>query len=240
MKFVYEYHSSWEDFFKEDILKIITKIEKELAEENITPKPKEVFSFLKNDLTRSKVVILGQDPYPEEGKATGKAFQVKGLNSWQANFRQASLRNILRLLYKNYTQITEYSKIPKFKEIIKEIEENNFKIVSPFNLFESWEKQGVLLLNSSFTCQVGKPQSHQKLWREFSEKLFVFISEVNPNAKWFLWGNSSQSFISFIKTNPANLFLSRHPMMCSEKYEDDFLKSNCFLSLSKDINWLGR
>ena len=28
-------------------------------------------------------------------------------------------------------------------------------------------------------------------------------------------------------------------MMCSEKYEDDFLKSDCFKDTMNIINWLG-
>ena len=64
-----------------------------------TPQRDKILRFLNLDVAKIKVVILGQDPYPQPGAATGRAFEVMGLRSWNDNFRQASLRNIVRLIH---------------------------------------------------------------------------------------------------------------------------------------------
>ena len=63
------------------------------------------------DINNIKVVILGQDPYKPEGIATGRAFQPSNLVFWSQKYRQVSLKNMLRLIHKNYFGIEEYSEI---------------------------------------------------------------------------------------------------------------------------------
>jgi len=87
---------------------------------------------------------LGQDPYPQTGVATGRAFEVGTLKSWNQPFKNISLKNILRALYKAYS-----GQIIKFSQL-KEKFDNEFSVLPPGKLFEHWEKQGVLLLNTSF------------------------------------------------------------------------------------------
>ena len=85
---------------------------------------------------------------------TGRSFEVGNLSSWSDKFRQVSLKNIVRLLHKNYNYIEDYSKIKKFSDIQKEIEVGDFKILPPNKLFDSWEEQGVLCLNVYPTCEI--------------------------------------------------------------------------------------
>lgn len=168
---------------------------------------------------------------------TGRSFEVGNLSSWSDKFRQVSLKNIVRLLHKNYNNIEDYSKIKKFSDIQKEIESGSFKILPPNKLFDSWEEQGVLCLNVYPTCEIGKPGSHKDIWHNFSIKLLNYISTTNPDISWFLWGKEAISHKEYILS--GKIIESRHPMMCSVKYEDDFLKSNCFKDTMDKINWLG-
>jgi len=64
-----------------------------------------------------------------------------------------------------------------------------------------------------------------------------YISDENRNINWFLWGKQAEDKKRYI--NSGKYYLSRHPMMCSEKYGDDFLNNNCFKDTMKLINWLG-
>jgi uracil-DNA glycosylase len=216
----------------DDIKRELNVIETHIGD-NYTPAKENILKFLEMNLSDIKVVILGQDPYPQEGVATGRCFEVGTLSSWQDPFRQVSLRNIVRALYKSYND-----ELLKYSEIKKLMVNNKFNILEPNKLFKNWEEQGVLLLNTYFTCEVGKPGSHKDLWEKFSIKLIEYISSENKNIKWFLWGSEA------IKTEKhilgGNLYKSRHPMMCSEKYEDDFLKNQCFRDTKGEINWLGR
>ncbi|NLJ57407.1 MAG: uracil-DNA glycosylase [Tissierellia bacterium] len=231
-----ELHPSWDKFLTEDIVLELDEIERKIGH-NINPDHDNVLGFMKCNLNNVKVVILGQDPYPEKGRATGRAFEVGDLKSWDQKFRQVSLKNIIRLIYKNYNGINEYSQIKKFSQIQKEIEEGKFTILPPNEIFKSWEKQGVLLLNTYLSVEAGSPGSHISIWQNFSERLLKFISEENKNINWFLWGRMAKEKKQFIKY--GKYYISRHPMMCSEKYQDDFLKNDCFKDTMDIINWKG-
>lgn len=233
---------SWLDFFKdEENKKHLIHILLLLKNQKYTPSTLDkVLIFLTKDLNNCKILIKGADAYPEEGRATGIAFEVDNLNSWSEPFNQNSLQNIVRLLYKDYNNLTIYKDIPKFKEIRKKIELYEFKILPPNKLFKHWNNQGVLLLNSYPTCDLSiknKSNSHRELWEDFSNKLFTYISYKNPSIIWFLWGTESIKIKKLINKN-ITIIESRHPMMCSEKYENDFLKSNCFKDTMDLINWI--
>ena len=229
-------HPSWNNFLTDSIILELETIERKIGS-NINPAPENVLRFMICNLYDIKVVILGQDPYPERGRATGRAFEVGDLTSWNQKFRQVSLKNIIRLIYKNYNGISEYSDIKKFSEIQKEIKEGKFSILPPHKIFKSWEKQGVLLLNTYLSVEAGITGSHISIWQKFSEELLKFISEENRNISWFLWGRMAEEKKQFIKY--GKYYISRHPMMCSELYEDDFLRSDCFKDTMDIINWKG-
>jgi len=229
-----ELHPSWNIFLTDDIILELETIERKIGN-NINPAPENVLRFMICNLYDIKVVILGQDPYPETGRATGRAFEVGDLTSWNQKFRQVSLKNIIRLIYKNYNGISEYSDIKKFSEIQKEIKEGKFSILPPHKIFKSWEKQGVLLLNTYLSVEAGITGSHISIWQKFSEELLKFISDENRNISWFLWGRMAEEKKQFIKY--GKYYISRHPMMCSELYEDDFLRSDCFKDTMDIINW---
>ena len=222
-------HKTWKPFFSNTIVNELIEIEKKI-DKNYTPLNNKVLRFSSVDLTKVKIVIVGQDPYPQAGIATGRAFEVNGLKSWGIAFKQSSLRNILKLLYKTYK-----GELIKFSELRNKI--NEFNVLPPNELFNNWEKQGVLLLNIYLTCEVNAPRSHRKQWVSFSKKLFSYINNVNKNANWFLWGNESQQFIKNI--DMKNVFISDHPMICSVRKKGSFINSDCFEKTKHLFNWLG-
>lgn len=229
-------HNSWNAFLTKEIVEELNNIEQRIGT-NINPQQSNVLRFLQCDLKSLKAAILGQDPYPEKGRATGRAFEVGDLRSWNDKFRQVSLKNIIRLIHKGYNNINDYKDIKKFSEIQEEIKAGAFKILPPNEIFSSWEKQGVLLLNTYLSVEAGITGSHIAIWEPFSIKLLDFISNENKNINWFLWGKQAEDKKKYIKN--GTFYISRHPMMCSEKYEDDFLKNNCFKETKDIINWLG-
>ena len=159
------------------------------------------------------------------------------LRNWQDSFSQRSLQNIVRLIYKNYNNIEEYEDIKPFSKIRKEIASGEFKILPPYEWFDSLESQGVLFLNTYFTTVPGKGNAHRKIWLKFSNELIKYISTKNPEINWFLWGSEAIALEKQIVN--GKLYKSNHPTFCSKKYENDFLKGNCFKDTMKDINWLG-
>lgn len=228
-------HPSWTQFCNDYRQEQLEHIASQIGT-GYNPAPDKVLRFLTVDLSKTEVVILGQDPYPQPGVSVGRAFEVNGLTSWQEKFPQSSLRNIVRLLYSSYHGITEYEEIPKFQRIREEISRGEWRILPPNKLFASWEAQGVLLLNTCLTVK-NKPGEHQAYWLDFTRDLLQFISNERTDLNWFLWGKQAQAFMPFI--DYGIIYCSRHPMLSSPSYEDDFLRSECFSSTKELINWLG-
>ena len=228
---------SWSNFLTTDIIQEIRSVENSIlsSENNFTPVAPFVLRFLETSLLSVKVIILGQDPYPQKGVATGRAFEVGTLRSWNEKFSNISLKNIIRAIY--YAKNNIYLKYSEIKAKIG----SEFPLNPPNELFEKWEKQGVLLLNTSFTCEIGNSNSHEKLWRNFTNKLLKYITSQNSQTIWFLWGNNAKSIVENIEIK--NKIESMHPMMCYNKAgrEDDFLfgKVNPFIETNDLINWLG-
>lgn len=238
-------HPSWDDFLTPEILEELDNIENKIGD-NFVPTKENVLRFMKNDLMKVKCVWQGQDPYytmyvdkdtkKELPVANGRSFQPDLLNSWQDSFTQKSLQNIIRLIHKNYNNIENYKDIKSFNQIRKEISNGDFKILEPHEWFNSLEEQGVLFLNTYFTT-IGKGNVHRKIWINFSKKLLKYISTKNPGIRWFLWGAQAIDLENYLLS--GEIYKSNHPTFCSEKYENDFLKNDCFKDTMNEINWLG-
>ncbi len=216
-------------------MNLISEIESDVIFGDYTPSKEKVLRFFEVPLHTAKVIILGQDPYPQPMVATGRAFEVGTLKSWNQPFKNISLKNILRSVYKAYSgKVLKYNKLKtKF--------DNEFPVLPPNKLFKHWEKEGVLLLNTSFTCEPGKPGSHKDIWKDFTNELLQFINQNNKELTWFLWGAHALEATKDI--NIEKKIVTQHPMMCYDKpgRETDFLygKLNCFELLKKEIRWTG-
>ena len=218
-------HPSWNAFLTDEIISKLEKIENEIGDD-YTPSKENILRFMRLDLANVKVIIIGQDPYFQEGAANGRSFQPALLKSWDEPFRQVSLKNILRLIYKSY-----FDEQLSYKEVLSK----NAFTKSPTDWFDSLEAQGVLFLNMYLTCQIGHPNSHRHIWGDFVTEVIRYIEE-KQNVIWFLWGTEANSCKPFIK---GKIYSSNHPMMCGTNNPKDFLKSDCFLKTKDIINWLG-
>lgn len=235
-----EIHKSWNSFLSSEIRNELLKIESELYQEDkLTPSPDRILHFMTRDLASAKVLILGQDPYPQKDVATGRAFEVGTLKSWHNTFRNTSLKNIVRSLY--YAETGQYLTFNQIKSKLnsERLFESKFELLNPDVLFEYWEDQGVLLLNTSFTCELGKPASHAKLWFAFTKKLLSYINQQNRQLIWFLWGNHAKEISSHLDL--TNSYVSNHPMICKEG-ENDFLFGiqKPFSKTLELIDWTGK
>ena len=228
-------HNDWQQFLTMPNLNLLAKIEQQVLVQNYTPAEDKVLRFLEFPLRQAKIIILGQDPYPQKGVATGRAFEVGNLKSWDDSFRNTSLKNILRALYR-----ADHGEIIKYN-FLKEKLGSDFPVLPPGELFSHWEKQGVLLLNTSFTCEIGSPGSHSKTWSEFTNRLLTYINKTAPKVIWFLWGNHAIKATGHLKIKKK--ISTMHPMMCYDIQDRkrDFLYGdiNCFELCSELIDWTG-
>lgn len=181
----------------------------------ILPPHRQIFSAL--ELTQpadTRVVILGQDPYPTRGHAHGFAFSVEP----DVRPLPRSLNNI-------------------FKEL-----RDDLGASPPNGDLRNWADQGVLLLNTALSVVEGNAGAHSKLgWDALAAQVIAKVSE-NPTA-YILWGRHAQAQEKHIKPGDHLIIRTAHPSPLSARRgffgSKPFSKVNDWLrNRGKDpINW---
>lgn len=150
------------------VLRQLTKLD------NIAPSSENIFrAFKLCNYNNLKCIILGMDPYPQKGVATGLAF---------ANYANREISPSLNVIKKSLISSTN-----DFYEFDQTL--------------ESWADQGVLLLNSALTVELNKPGSHTMLWRNFIIEVLKNLSLYSPGLVYILFGSTAASFSSYINNN---------------------------------------
>lgn len=174
-----------EEFDKEYFIRLTDFIRQEYSTKQIFPPAKLIFNaFEHTPFDKVKVVILGQDPYHNDGQAHGLSFSVPdGVPA------PPSLVNI-------------------FKEIDKDLA---IPVPKSGNLTR-WADQGVLLLNATLTVQAHRAGSHQRMgWETFTDAAIHKLAENRENLVFILWGSYAQKKAAFIDTNKHLVLKSVHP-----------------------------
>ena len=141
---------SWLSLFSSS-QEVLESIFSAVSEAPYLPENERVLRFSRMPLSSVRVVILGQDPYPQPGAATGRSFEVGTVSSWTQPFRQSSLRNILRAIYAAYE-----GEPLAWSAVREKIARGEFRILPPDRLWDDLEAQGVLFLNAYLTVAPGK------------------------------------------------------------------------------------
>jgi uracil-DNA glycosylase len=144
------------------------------AGKRVFPKGGEWFGAL--DLTpldRVRVVILGQDPYHGLDQAHGLCFSVR------PGVRPP----------------------PSLVNIYKELETDLGIRPARHGFLEHWAKQGVLLLNSVLTVEMGRAASHQgRGWETFTDAVIRLVAARPDPVVFMLWGSYAQKKAAFVKS----------------------------------------
>ena len=142
-----------------------TKLQKQADQgERILPDKKHLFRALELKPEQVKVIIVGQDPYPNISDAIGLSFAVPPRKTGLPG----SLLNIQ-------------------KEIMTDIGSTT----TADGDLTKWASQGVMLLNRVLTVTAGESGSHSKLgWQEITEKIVAHCA--NLGAVGLLWGSSAR------------------------------------------------
>lgn len=174
-------------------------------------------AFDHSSFEKTKVVIIGQDPYHGPNQANGLCFSVNdGIP------HPPSLINI-------------------FKEI-----ETDLSIPYPKSgNLERWADQGVLLLNATLTVRAHHAGSHQrKGWESFTDHVIKIISEQKEEVVFLLWGGYAKKKATLIDKNKHHILASGHPSPLSANRgywfgNRHFSKTNEILMQNdrSSINW---
>lgn len=173
---------SWYSFFEDnsDLLQYII----DNIDGQVYPEKKNIFKVFSMPISDIKVVIMGQDPYPQ-GLATGIAFGVpKGEMSKSLQFIMDELVN--------YT--------------------GDILIDSTFDVtLQSWIDQGIFLINSSFSVKPFKIGSHYKYWHPFTENLIKYINNSLIGIIFVFMGGQARKFSSLVNLESHYLIETPHP-----------------------------
>ena len=188
---MFKIENDWKDFFESEMKKdYYIKLRNFLVEEyktkTIYPKPEDIFNAFKlTPISKTKIVIVGQDCYHEPNQAMGLSFSVP-----DGTKIPPSLINI-------------------YKEIANDVGTNGLYINGDLT---KWAKQGVLLLNSCLTVREHEANSHSgKGWEIFTDEAIKLLNKNNNPKVFILWGRNARSKKKLI-TNKKHLVLeSAHP-----------------------------
>ena len=185
-----EIEEKWYEMLKNEFeSQYFSSIKSFLIEEKrqyvVYPPSKQIFNaFNLTAFDNVKVVILGQDPYHNEGQAHGLAFSVPD----------------------------GIQKPPSLQNIFKELNQDLGIAIPEHGNLEKWAKEGVLLLNASLTVRAHEAASHAKIgWQRFTDAAIKALSDKKQNLVFILWGNYAIAKENLIDHNKHLILKTVHP-----------------------------
>ncbi|NDV79151.1 uracil-DNA glycosylase [Dysgonomonas sp. 511] len=200
-----------DEFEKDYFSKLTDFVREEYRTKKIFPPAKLIFNaFEHTPFDKVKVVILGQDPYHNDGQAHGLSFSVPdGIPA-----------------------------PPSLVNIFKEINRDLGIPVPPSGNLTRWANQGVLLLNATLTVQAHTAGSHQrKGWEAFTDAAIHRLAEGRENLVFILWGAYAQKKAAFIDPNKHLVLKSVHPSPLSA--HNGFFGNNHFSNANQYLESKG-
>ncbi|MBR2755427.1 MAG: uracil-DNA glycosylase [Lachnospiraceae bacterium] len=174
-----------EEFGKEYYKKLYQTVNEEYKTHVIYPPADDLFNaFHFTPLHEVKVVILGQDPYHNEGQAHGLCFSVqKGVEI-----------------------------PPSLLNIYKELQDDLNCTMPSSGYLKKWADQGVLLLNTVLTVRAHEANSHKGIgWEDFTDAAIRILNEQDRPIVFMLWGSNAREKKKMLN-NPKHLILEApHP-----------------------------
>jgi uracil-DNA glycosylase len=187
-------------------------LDAERAQHQVFPPTDKVFSALElTPYDKVSVVILGQDPYHDDGQAHGLAFSV------QPGVKPP----------------------PSLVNMFKELRDDLGCRVPNNGYLVPWAEQGVLLLNTVLTVRAHSPASHKgKGWEKFTDAVISRVAEKSDRVVFVLWGAHAQKKRALIHGGDDVLVESAHPSPLSAK--NGFFGSRPFSKVNAALRQAGK
>jgi uracil-DNA glycosylase len=184
--------STWKPALKAELdkpyfRKLATFVAKEREQHQVFPPPDEVFAALEHTpLDKVRVLLLGQDPYHDDGQAHGLCFSVRG----------------------------DVKLPPSLRNIYKELDSDLGIKPASHGLLTAWADRGVLLLNTVLTVRAHSANSHRKKgWETFTDKIIEVVAARSEPVVFVLWGKPAQKKVALIEAqgNGHEIICAAHP-----------------------------
>lgn len=205
------------EFQKPYYKKLFKKVIDEYNARQVFPAADDIFNaFHLTPLGEVKAVILGQDPYHNDGQAHGLCFSVK----------------------------PDVEIPPSLVNIYQELHDDLGCSIPNNGYLVKWAKQGVLLLNTVLTVRAHAANSHRGIgWEEFTDACIRVLCEQDRPIVFILWGSPARAKKSMLR-NPKHLILEApHPSPLSAYRgffgSRPFSKANAYLQENglSPIDW---
>ena len=173
------------EFSKPYYAELFKFVKNEYATRQIFPPADDIFNaFHLTPLHEVKVVILGQDPYHNDGQAHGLCFSVK----------------------------PDVDIPPSLVNIYQELNDDLGCYIPNNGYLTKWAKQGVLMLNTVLTVRAHQANSHRGMgWEQFTDAAIRILNEQDRPIVFILWGSPAQKKAQMLN-NPKHLILKApHP-----------------------------
>ncbi|MBR2562940.1 MAG: uracil-DNA glycosylase [Eubacterium sp.] len=173
------------EFRKPYYRELFKRVGQEYRQYRVYPPADDIFNaFHFTPLPDVRVVILGQDPYHEEGQAHGLSFSVK-----------------------KGIEIP-----PSLVNIYQELHDDLGCPIPDHGCLEKWARQGVMLLNTVLTVRAHQANSHQNIgWEEFTDAAIRILAEQKRPLVFILWGRPAQRKQNMIYRKEHLVITSPHP-----------------------------
>lgn len=174
-----------EEWGKPYFAELVEFVRSEYASETIFPPAGRIFAaFDACPFDKTRVVILGQDPYHDTGQANGLCFSVaQGIQQ-----------------------------PPSLVNIFKEVNADTGAPIPLSGDLTHWAEQGVLLLNSVLTVRAHRPASHQGHgWETFTDAVIAKLANQRSGLVFMLWGSYAIKKGAFIDRSKHLVLTSPHP-----------------------------
>ena len=201
-----------------EFIRLIDRLKDDVVlDKRFTPTFKYVFkAFEECHYKDTRVIILGQDPYPQINVADGLAFSCS---------RQNKAEKSLQYIHSAIQKTVENAQ-PSV---------NNLQYLA---------NQGVLLLNTALTTQIGKPGTHQEYWKPFMAHLLDYVRMDNPNIVYLLLGKKAEFWEDLID-QPNNVVKASHPASAAYAKQHEWDCNDCFNKVNEilvsqelpEVNW---
>lgn len=188
-----------------------TFLKTERAEHQVFPPEDEVFAALAATPYQDvKVVLIGQDPYHDDGQAHGMCFSV---------------RPGVRIP-------------PSLRNMYKELDTDLGIAPVKHGYLKAWADQGVLLLNTVLTVRAHEPASHKdRGWEKFTDAVIKDVSAREKPVVFVLWGAHAKKKAKLIDASRHAIVQGAHPSPLSAKL---FFGSKPFSAVNEALAGFGQ
>jgi len=159
-----------------------------VAGREFTPTLKNIFrAFEECPFDNLKVVIVGQDPYPQKGVADGIAFSCS---------RKLRPEKSLQYIFKSLEETCD--------------------IVGGSPDLKRWSNQGVLMLNTALTTQVQNIGAHKLIWENFTKYVLTVISQKKIGIPFTFMGSVAKNYVNVVSDKHLKMTVP-HPASAAYK-----------------------